>query len=879
MATTRPFAYNTGSTIDGTSQIGNLAIGVSDQDYSQNPGGVKWWMGPDEDLGYVITHEVVTGDHPTPVEVDAYLGFWRSSVLTDQSFLDLVNVLPITEGLSPFTDGNDAKIWLNNNGFWTSYGENQTTPLPTSTPLPTVTPTLTPTNTPTPTATDIPPTATPVEPTPTPTETPVGPTPTATDIPPTATPTPTPTDVPPTATPVPTSTETPTPTTTPTLFYGEIKLGEGPEVCDNCPECPTFYVTGDGATFCESNNFVTNGDEFNLNGYGYITYDGFVKSVNLNNTNVATYRDDCVACPTPTPTPTETPVEPTPTPTDVPLIGDSLLLENDGNLLQENNSNILLDTIIPTPTPTPTATDVPPTSTPTPTPTATETPTPTATEVPPTPTPTTTSGSCSGIRYNLSNIYLPPTSGNTLWVNSSSNTYSNEVNKLAITPPTFISRYDSDGIDRLTYFGNLTGNTFTMTVCQDGNSAVYSGITGTISFIENMGEDYFEISGGPLSLVQSSPVSAFTYNQSVYYDFSIGGLPTPTPVSATSTPTPTPTDVPSTPTPTATEVPPTPTPTATEVVSTPTPTATAGETPTGFLTIYESGSNVVMTASGTIDLDGLTLVESSVGPFMGGGLGPFSATFVMGANGGYGKTYSGFTTTPSNFGTGGGAGPTSTSGDIFGIFTQGAPPYFLIVPTGYTSGTNISSTQTFTGQTFSSLGLTAGTYTYTWGSGKSLSVVVGGTPGPTPTPTSTGGGAGVGEWYFYSSDEGNVNVGPPTANGNVIFTITTGSPVETFNPNKSGGVTFLHFNVRDSIGTDYTSQFSGYTGGTGTITISQNGDTATYTSTTPGSFFIETNVGVGGSPFFMIAANACTQTKSSNAPFVFGDPISITFGS
>ena len=37
MATTRPFAYNTGSTIDGTIQLGNIAIGVSEQDYSQNP--------------------------------------------------------------------------------------------------------------------------------------------------------------------------------------------------------------------------------------------------------------------------------------------------------------------------------------------------------------------------------------------------------------------------------------------------------------------------------------------------------------------------------------------------------------------------------------------------------------------------------------------------------------------------------------------------------------------------------------------------------------------------------------------------------------------------------------------------------------------------
>ena len=89
MATTRPFAYNTGFTIDGTIQIGNIAIGVSDQDYSQDPGGVKWWMGPDEELGYVITNQVPTGDHPTPVDEDSYINFWRSTDLTEQSLLDL----------------------------------------------------------------------------------------------------------------------------------------------------------------------------------------------------------------------------------------------------------------------------------------------------------------------------------------------------------------------------------------------------------------------------------------------------------------------------------------------------------------------------------------------------------------------------------------------------------------------------------------------------------------------------------------------------------------------------------------------------------------------------------------------------------------------
>ena len=124
----------------------------------------------------------------------------------------------------------------------------------------------------------------------------------------------------------------------PTVFYGQIKLGEDSvEGTCNCAEweCPRFYVTGDGPTFCDSNIFVTNGDGFGFNGWGTIVYNGFYKTVNMDGSNIATYRTDCGTCPiTPTPTPTAT----------------------------------------ETPTPTPTATE-----TPTPTPTATETPTPTPT--------------------------------------------------------------------------------------------------------------------------------------------------------------------------------------------------------------------------------------------------------------------------------------------------------------------------------------------------------------------------------------------------------------------------------------------------------------------------------------------------------------------
>jgi hypothetical protein len=113
----------------------------------------------------------------------------------------------------------------------------------------------------------------------------------------------------------------------------------------------------------------------------------------------------------------------------------------------------------------------------------------------------------------------------------------------------------------------------------------------------------------------------------------------------------------------------------------------------------------------------------------------------MGTNELNAAQYSGFTTTPSNFGPGGvGGSQTSVSGNIFGVIKQGpTAPYSLLVPVGYTTGTAISSSQTFTGTTFSGLGLTQGTYTYTWGSGAnadSINVVVGGTP-VTPTPTAT----------------------------------------------------------------------------------------------------------------------------------------------
>jgi hypothetical protein len=174
MSTSRPFAYNTGSTISGTIQVGSLAVGTPTTGFT---GSMEWWNGADEDLGYVIAIPVPDDSQPAPDGRTASVAFYRSTDKTEISFVEWVNNVFDQS----FTNGNDASDWLTANGYWNSW----IAPSPTPTPTPTITPTQTTTPTPTPTST-------------------ITPTPTIT---PTLTPTPTITS---------TNTPTPTPTLTPT---------------------------------------------------------------------------------------------------------------------------------------------------------------------------------------------------------------------------------------------------------------------------------------------------------------------------------------------------------------------------------------------------------------------------------------------------------------------------------------------------------------------------------------------------------------------------------------------------------------------------------------------------------------------------------------
>lgn len=117
MAVATPLAYNVGSAISGTQQIGNLSIGTPTSGFTNNP---QYWNGPDEELGYVIGVPVSGNTQPTPVTgVTASVGFFRSDALTEISFVNYTNDL---FGQN-FTTGNSAKTWLNQQGYWTSWGE------------------------------------------------------------------------------------------------------------------------------------------------------------------------------------------------------------------------------------------------------------------------------------------------------------------------------------------------------------------------------------------------------------------------------------------------------------------------------------------------------------------------------------------------------------------------------------------------------------------------------------------------------------------------------------------------------------------------------------------------------------------------------------
>lgn len=150
--------------------------------------------------------------------------------------------------------------------------------------------------------------------------------------------------------------------------------------------------------------------------------------------------------------------------------------------------------------------------------------------------------------------------------------------------------------------------------------------------------------------------------------------------------------------------------------------------------IYQSGADVDSAFSGTIDTVDLT-AGGTGGQFSL--ISPSGAVQIFDATGSAYTAYAGISG-PLSFGGGNLTIASSTTGDVFGVAGVGGN---LELPVGYTSGSLLSGTEVFSGETLAGVGLTPGTYTYTWGTGvnaDSLVVEIGTAPplATTPEPAS-----------------------------------------------------------------------------------------------------------------------------------------------
>ena len=129
-----------------------------------------------------------------------------------------------------------------------------------------------------------------------------------------------------------------------------------------------------------------------------------------------------------------------------------------------------------------------------------------------------------------------------------------------------------------------------------------------------------------------------------------------------------------------------------------------------IMTLEEVGSDVVATGNGTIDTAGLFfLFEGFAGSF----IDPSGATIYAASSFDLGDAYLGVTG-PTSFGAGSQLFGDGGTGDRVGIDGYHGT---LVVPLGYTSGGPLSDSAIWLNQSFSSLGVTPGTYVWTWGQG------------------------------------------------------------------------------------------------------------------------------------------------------------------
>jgi len=137
-----------------------------------------------------------------------------------------------------------------------------------------------------------------------------------------------------------------------------------------------------------------------------------------------------------------------------------------------------------------------------------------------------------------------------------------------------------------------------------------------------------------------------------------------------------------------------------------------------IINVVESGNDVIFSGNGTLDVSNLTSqgsgnllagIDFGAEVLIGGDPSGFPAVDFYGATGELSipPVFGADQFTVANLGTG------PRMGIAFSAFANQVAPA-VVVPAGYVSGTQLSSTSTYAGQSFASLGLIPGTYVWSW---------------------------------------------------------------------------------------------------------------------------------------------------------------------
>ena len=151
------------------------------------------------------------------------------------------------------------------------------------------------------------------------------------------------------------------------------------------------------------------------------------------------------------------------------------------------------------------------------------------------------------------------------------------------------------------------------------------------------------------------------------------------------------------------------------------------------INIAETPTGVAVEGSGTLDLEGLSVVFQGTQTV---GINPSSSLIVVGGITTFNDVIDSydlsFGTIPPNIGPGiAFAIPNSVSGDNFGFGNFGGSEEEIFVPTGYVSGNPLSGSSFYQGQSLTSIGLTPGSYGFTIPSGDSVTLNINAIPEPT----------------------------------------------------------------------------------------------------------------------------------------------------